>query len=95
MTDEPGKGDEGGGEASDDVFLKKIESSMLSQVKLQGIQGIRKVFLREAKRTRLDPATAGFITDNEWVLDTEGGAPPARGAQAALKAAPAPAARRL
>lgn len=74
MTDEPGKGgDDGGGEASDDVFLKKIESSMLSQVKLQGIPGIRKVFLREAKRTRLDPATAGFVTDNEWVLDTEGG----------------------
>lgn len=43
MTDEPGKGDEGGGEAEDEVFLKKIESSMLTQVKLQGIEGIRKV----------------------------------------------------
>ena len=71
MTDEPSKGD-GDGEASDDVFLKKIETSMLSQVKLQGIEGIRKVFLREAKRTRLDPASGGFITSNEWVLDTEG-----------------------
>lgn len=43
MTDEPGKNDEGGGEAEDEVFLKKIESSMLTQVKLQGIEGIRKV----------------------------------------------------
>lgn len=44
----------------------------LPQVKLQGIEGIRKVFLREAKRTRLDPHSGGFVTDNEWVLDTEG-----------------------
>jgi DNA-directed RNA polymerase II subunit RPB1 len=72
MTDEPGKNDEGGGEAEDEVFLKKIESSMLTQVKLQGIEGIRKVFLREAKRTRLDSGSGGFVTDNEWVLDTEG-----------------------
>ena len=40
---------------------------------LQGIEGIRKVFLREAKRTRLDrDGGQGFVTDNEWVLDTEG-----------------------
>ncbi len=43
MSDEPGKGEEGGGEVEDEVFLKKIESSMLTQVKLQGIEGIRKV----------------------------------------------------
>jgi hypothetical protein len=45
MMDEPGG--KGGGEtgegAADDVFLKKVETSMLSQVKLQGIEGIRKV----------------------------------------------------
>lgn len=41
--------------------------------KHQGIEGIRKVFLREAKRTRLDlEGGQGFVTDNEWVLDTEG-----------------------
>ncbi|KAL4452229.1 hypothetical protein ABPG75_007891 [Micractinium tetrahymenae] len=72
MTDEPNKNGEEGDQQEDDVFLKKIESSMLSQVKLQGIEGIRKVFLREAKRTRLDSASGGFVTDNEWVLDTEG-----------------------
>jgi DNA-directed RNA polymerase II subunit RPB1 len=76
MTDDGNKGGGGGeddgGEQNDDVFLKKIESSMLVQVKLQGIEGIRKVFLREAKRTRLDPGGGGFQTDNEWVLDTEG-----------------------
>ncbi|PSC72236.1 DNA-directed RNA polymerase II subunit 1 [Micractinium conductrix] len=72
MMDEPNKGGDGEEVQEDDVFLKKIESSMLSQVKLQGIPGIRKVFLREAKRTRLDPTSGGFVTDNEWVLDTEG-----------------------
>ena len=78
LSDEAGgKGDGGGGGvdgegADDDVFLKRIEGSMLSQVKLQGVEGIRKVFLREAKRTQLDPSAGGFVTDTEWVLDTEG-----------------------
>jgi DNA-directed RNA polymerase II subunit RPB1 len=67
-----GEGGGGGGGQEDDVFLKRIEGSMLSQVKLQGVEGIRKVFLREAKRTRLDPGAGGFVTDTEWVLDTEG-----------------------
>jgi DNA-directed RNA polymerase II subunit RPB1 len=62
----------GGAGADDDVFLKRIEGSMLSRVRLQGVEGIRKVFLREAKRTRLDAAAGGFVTDAEWVLDTEG-----------------------
>ncbi len=34
MSDEPNKGEEGA-ETEDDVFLKKIETSMLSQVALQ------------------------------------------------------------
>jgi hypothetical protein len=34
MSDEPNKGEEGA-ETEDDVFLKKIESSMLAQVALQ------------------------------------------------------------
>lgn len=37
----------------------------------QGVEGIRKVFLREAKNTEYMPGR-GFVTDNEWVLDTEG-----------------------
>lgn len=81
LNDEPSGGKGANGDAvndqftdgnDDDVFLKVIEGSMLSQVKLQGVSGIRKVFLREAKRTRLDPAAGGFTTDTEWVLDTEG-----------------------
>lgn len=41
------------------------------QVKLQGIPGIRKVFMRELKTTHLDQDGI-YQTENQWVLDTEG-----------------------
>lgn len=41
------------------------------QVKLQGIPGIRKVFMRELKTTHLDQEGI-YQTENQWVLDTEG-----------------------
>jgi hypothetical protein len=63
MMDEPGG--KGGGEtgegAADDVFLKKVETSMLSQVKLQGIEGIRKV--------------GGWGAEGGWVGGWVGGGP--------------------
>lgn len=43
----------------------------LLQVKLQGIPGIRKVFMRELKTTHLDQEGI-YQTENQWVLDTEG-----------------------
>ncbi len=39
MSDEPNKGGEEAAETEDDVFLKKIETSMLSQVALQASGG--------------------------------------------------------
>ena len=40
---------------------------------VQGVEGIRKVFIREAKRTRVDvEGNRGYYTENEWILDTEG-----------------------
>ena len=58
----------------DQDFLKKIEQTMLSQVVLQGVPGVRKVFLRDAKSTFPDasPSGDGYRDHNEWVLDTEG-----------------------
>lgn len=41
------------------------------QVKLQGIPGIRKVFMRELKTTYLDQEGI-YQSENQWVLDTEG-----------------------
>lgn len=43
MTDEGGKGDDGGGEQEDDVFLKKIEASMLTQVGVGGVGACARV----------------------------------------------------
>jgi DNA-directed RNA polymerase II subunit RPB1 len=54
------------------TFVKKVEASLLTLVKLQGIENIRKVFLREAKITHYDEEQRSFKTGQEWVLDTEG-----------------------
>ena len=69
------EGEKGERNSEDDQeFLKKIEQTMLSQVVLQGVPGVRKVFLRDAKSTFPDPNGQGdgFKDQNEWVLDTEG-----------------------
>ncbi|KAK9808301.1 hypothetical protein WJX73_009827 [Symbiochloris irregularis] len=57
----------------DEQFLKKIESTLLSQVQLQGVGGIRKVFIRQIKSKVADmQGGQGFSEIEEWVLDTEG-----------------------
>eukprot|EP00890_Picochlorum_soloecismus_P003544 jgi/Picsp_1/4190/NSC_01699-R1_protein len=64
-----------GGDVGEDeqlAFIKRVEGSLLSLVSLQGIDNIRKVFLREAKKTQFVDETGEFVTDTEWVLDTEG-----------------------
>ncbi len=72
MADEAVKGQEAT-DQTDDAFLKKIESSMLSQVKLQGIQGIKKVTIRNVSRLVVRPEEGqGYFQENEWMLDTEG-----------------------
>ena len=74
VVDEDGGKGEGSSSEDDQEFLKKIEQTMLSQVVLQGVAGVRKVFLRDAKSTNPDPSPSGdgFRDQNEWVLDTEG-----------------------
>ena len=72
MSDEAVKGQEATDQC-DDAFLKKIESSMLSQVKLQGIQGIKKVTIRSVDRLVVRPEVGqGYFKEDEWMLDTEG-----------------------
>lgn len=72
VEDESEKGERNSEE--DQEFLKRIEQTMLSQVVLQGVAGVRKVFLRDAKSTFPDssPHGDGYRDQNEWVLDTEG-----------------------
>eukprot|EP00592_Proboscia_alata_P008987 CAMPEP_0194354350 /NCGR_PEP_ID=MMETSP0174-20130528/2525_1 /TAXON_ID=216777 /ORGANISM="Proboscia alata, Strain PI-D3" /LENGTH=1496 /DNA_ID=CAMNT_0039123271 /DNA_START=499 /DNA_END=4985 /DNA_ORIENTATION=- len=56
----------------DDVFLKRLEKNMLSNLKLRGIDDVKKVFLRGgAKKTVWDDEKGFYMTD-EWVLETDG-----------------------
>ena len=81
--------DKGGGmeeddedDFSDNDFLKLLSQDMMNKLELQGIKNVKKVALREQKRTshtradddgvEYDWAGTGFETRNEWMLDTEG-----------------------
>ncbi|CAD5180600.1 unnamed protein product [Musa acuminata subsp. malaccensis] len=55
----------------DDVFMKKIESNMLTEMALRGIPEIKKVFIKSAKNSRFNDEE-GFEQAVEWMLDTEG-----------------------
>ena len=77
MSEDGGDGEKGAGgggsDGEDDAFLKMIELNLLNQMALRGIPDIKKVFIRETKRTRPDEsADGGFATASEWMLDTEG-----------------------
>nr|CAD1830564.1 unnamed protein product [Ananas comosus var. bracteatus] len=71
MNDEAPKGELQDESAEDDVFLKKIESNMLTEMALRGIPDIHKVFIKSGKVNRFDKSE-GFKPDVEWMLDTEG-----------------------
>ncbi|KAK1262285.1 DNA-directed RNA polymerase II subunit RPB1 [Acorus gramineus] len=71
MNDEATKGELQDESAGDDVFLKKIESNMLTEMALCGIPDINKVFIKSGKTNKFDE-NEGFKPDVEWMLDTEG-----------------------
>lgn len=71
MNDEAPKGDIQDESAEDDVFLKKIESNMLTEMTLRGIPDINKVFIKNTKIQKFDE-NEGFKPHEEWMLDTEG-----------------------
>ncbi|KAJ0410245.1 hypothetical protein P43SY_002577 [Pythium insidiosum] len=52
----------------DDTFLKRVEHNMLTQMKLRGILGVKKVFIRENNRT-VWVEDAGFKTTVEILMD--------------------------
>jgi len=55
----------------DDVFLKRVESNVLTEMALRGIPDINKVFMKSGKITKFD-MNDGFKIESEWMLDTEG-----------------------
>ncbi|XP_057805487.1 LOW QUALITY PROTEIN: DNA-directed RNA polymerase II subunit RPB1-like [Salvia miltiorrhiza] len=71
MNDEAPKGELNDESAEDDVFLKKIEGNMLTEMALRGIPDINKVFIKNGKVNKFDE-NEGFKAENEWMLDTEG-----------------------
>jgi DNA-directed RNA polymerase II subunit RPB1 len=59
-------------EDRDFKFLRGIEASILKEMTLQGILGIKKVFMREDTISSFNEAKGGFERSKEWVLDTDG-----------------------
>jgi DNA-directed RNA polymerase II subunit RPB1 len=80
-TDKDDGGEDGGGEEAvdkmqDDQFLKLIEQNILSDMTLQGIESIAKVYMTkpiEKDKKRIEISDDGeFKTTTEWVLETDG-----------------------
>ncbi|KAH9322462.1 hypothetical protein KI387_017101, partial [Taxus chinensis] len=71
MNEEAPKGEAQDQNSEDDVFLKKIESNMLTEMALRGIPDINKVFIKSGKINKFDE-NEGFKPETEWMLDTEG-----------------------
>jgi DNA-directed RNA polymerase II subunit RPB1 len=69
-VDDDEEGEEGGTEEYE--FLKKVEATLLPDLTLKGIPGIKKVFMREQKVTKYEEESGEFKSSNEWLLDTEG-----------------------
>lgn len=73
LNEEGGSKEESDEPPVNDETMKKLDQSYLRDLKLQGVQKIRKVFLREADRITPDPkAPTGYKKEKEWMLDTEG-----------------------
>eukprot|EP00005_Dracoamoeba_jomungandri_P005646 CAMPEP_0174262196 /NCGR_PEP_ID=MMETSP0439-20130205/12829_1 /TAXON_ID=0 /ORGANISM="Stereomyxa ramosa, Strain Chinc5" /LENGTH=1899 /DNA_ID=CAMNT_0015346859 /DNA_START=57 /DNA_END=5756 /DNA_ORIENTATION=+ len=71
MNDDEAKYAEEGGN-DEDTFLKAIESNILREMSLKGIDGIKKVFMRQDTHKVVFDEHGGYQTGFEWILDTEG-----------------------
>ena len=63
--------EEGFSGQEDDVFLKRLEKNMLGQLKLRGVEDVKKVYIKEVKQTHWSPEAAFSFVD-EWILETDG-----------------------
>ncbi len=55
----------------DDDFLKRLEKVLLTTLKLRGVEDVKKVFMRQVKKSTWDDET-GFKFNEEYVLETDG-----------------------
>ena len=65
------KGESQDQNSEDDVFFKKIESNMLTEMALRGVPNIFKAFINSRKIKKFDE-NDGFKPELEGMLDTEG-----------------------
>jgi DNA-directed RNA polymerase II subunit RPB1 len=56
----------------DDVFLKRLEKSLLTSLKLRGVEDVKKVFMRGGAKKSTWDDEKGFGIKDEWVLETDG-----------------------
>jgi len=68
---EKGGEDDEDAEIPEDVFLKQLESSMLSSITLGGVEGIERAFIVERKRSIIGD-NGEYVQVPEWVLETDG-----------------------
>ena len=54
---------------TDDAFLKRLENGLLNHLKLKGVDGIDKIYLRQEKRQRWSNER-GMTESSEWAIDT-------------------------
>ncbi|PKK78623.1 DNA-directed RNA polymerase II subunit RPB1 [Rhizophagus irregularis] len=65
--------EENGHKIEEDVFLKRVENNMLSNIGLRGIKGISRVYLIDSNKTHIYLDDSGLIQkENEWTLETDG-----------------------
>lgn len=67
------KEDDGMGTIEEDIFLRRLENTMLNSVSLRGVKGVKRVFLMEQDKVMVTPE--GSIEsgrEKEWVLETDG-----------------------
>ncbi|ENN74613.1 hypothetical protein YQE_08734, partial [Dendroctonus ponderosae] len=71
-----GEGDEDVDKMDDDMFLRCIEANMLSDMTLQGIEAISKVYMHlpqtDSKKRIVITDTGEFKAIAEWLLETDG-----------------------
>jgi DNA-directed RNA polymerase II subunit RPB1 len=56
----------------DDVFLKRLEQSLMTTLKLRGVEDVKKVFMRGGAMKSIWDDEKGFHNKDEWVLETDG-----------------------
>ena len=59
-------------EVDDYRFLLRLEEKLLSDIALKGIDGVKKVYMREETITKFDATKGTFDRTKEWILDTDG-----------------------